>query len=75
MCTRTKLSEINAIADTVRSQFPNSILHGFGVKVASNFDSTDSMAWSIHERKHKRNGNCWRAAQKYADKVTSLQTT
>ena len=70
VCRLNSVERINEIVGAVRNVFWKSELHGFGVKIDSDFDSSDSMAWSIHERKNGRNGNCWLAAQKYHDKVS-----
>ena len=71
VCTRKSRSDVNEIVDAVRSVFWNSWIHGFGVKIGCRFDSGDSMAWSLNQRKNGRNPNCWKAAQEYYDKVVS----
>lgn len=69
VCKLKSVKRINEIVGAVRDVFWKSVLHGFGVKIDSDFDSSDSMAWSLHERKNGRSGNSWLAAQKYHDKV------
>ena len=52
-------------------------LHGFGLKITSLssgrvvqlLHSADSMAWSFHARMHGRNGNDWREAETFCQKI------
>lgn len=56
---------------------PDLRLHGFGVKrtsllnagVREMLDTADSMAWSFAARKEGRNGNDWREAKAFTEKV------
>lgn len=75
VCCRKKTAEINDIYDVVKNVFWDATLHGFGVKTQTKFESSDSMAWSIHERKTGGNPNSWVAAQKYYDKTVSKITS
>lgn len=59
---------------------PDLRLHGFGIKLASLRDeavremleSCDSMAWSFTARREGRDGNDWREAKTYEEKVNNV---
>ena len=77
----------NSNADTVRGVLgailerrPDLQLHGFGLKrtaledpqVVRMLSSSDSMAWSFAARYEGRNGNDWREAKAYEEKIKQL---
>lgn len=81
VCKRnTSPGEIFAVLAAIKRLRPDLRLHGFGVKLTSLADpgvrsmlhSADSLAWSLHARKHGRNPNDWREARVFADKVAAL---
>ncbi len=71
---------IEAIVVAIKAERPDLRLHGFGIKatalsVASVRDrlfSADSMAWSFAARYSGRNGNDWREARAYAEKIDKM---
>lgn len=71
-----KVVEVLAAIKTIR---PDLRVHGFGVKLTSLMHpgvrdylySADSMAWSFSARKQGRDGNSWREAHSFAERVKS----
>jgi hypothetical protein len=67
------------VLSAVHRTRPDLLLHGFGVKqtalmhpgVRDLLFSADSMAWSYAARKQGRDGNSWREAKAFADRVSS----
>ena len=61
----------------IKKERPDLRLHGFGVKltvlnfagVRQRLYSADSMAWSYHARINGRNGNSWKEARSWTDKI------
>jgi hypothetical protein len=61
---------------------PDLLLHGFGVKqtalmhpgVRELLATADSMAWSFAARKQGRDGNSWREAKTFTERVTNIAT-
>ena len=74
-------SAIEAVLSAILAERPDLRLHGFGIKLtALNSDfvmrslfSADSMAWSFSARKQGRNGNDWREAQRFAEKIERIR--
>jgi hypothetical protein len=72
-------STIVEVLRAIRSVRPDLRLHGFGVKttalawadVRDNLYSADSMAWSFAARMEGRDGNDWRNAVKFQDRINS----
>jgi hypothetical protein len=70
-------SSIVQVLKAIKSVRPDLRLHGFGVKttalawaeVRDNLESADSMAWSFAARWDKGNGNDWREAVRFQDKI------
>lgn len=66
-------SAIEAVLLAVKMARPDLLLHGFGLKttslssglVTSLLHTADSMAWSFHARKNRRNANDWREAKRW----------
>lgn len=80
VCKRnTSPREIAAVLRAVKQARPDLRLHGFGVKlsalqsheVRTLLATADSMAWSLSARKNGRDGNSWREAQAFADRVAA----
>lgn len=73
---------IIAVLSAIHHARPDLRLHGFGVKttslthpgVRSLLYSADSMAWSFAARKQGRDGNSWKEAAAFAQRVTALAT-
>lgn len=71
---------IVAVLAAIHRARPDLLLHGFGVKstaldhpgVRDLLYSADSMAWSFAARKQGRDGNSWKEAAAFAQRVTSL---
>jgi hypothetical protein len=70
----------NAIYEVLRAikrERPDLRLHGFGLKTTALADggvydllhTADSMAWSFAARKQGRNGNDWREAKRFEDRI------
>lgn len=61
----------------IKGERPDLRLHGFGLKstalsswiVTELLHTADSMAWSFHARINGRNGNDWREAKSWTDKI------
>jgi hypothetical protein len=68
---------IVAVLEAIRSERPDLLLHGFGVKqtalavgyIRDALHTADSMAWSFAARREGRNANDWREAQAYAERI------
>jgi hypothetical protein len=68
---------IEALLRAIKTERPDIRLHGFGVKltalknaaVRELLDTADSMAWSFSARKQGRNGNDWREAKAFEQKI------
>ncbi len=82
VCKRnTSPREIAAVLRAIKQARPDLRLHGFGVKlsalqsaeVRALLATADSMAWSLNARKNGRDGNSWREAQAFADRVTAAE--
>lgn len=73
-------SAVAAVLGTIKRARPDLRLHGFGLKktalqmadVRDLLYSADSMAWSYHARRNGRNGNDWREARRFADRIESM---
>jgi hypothetical protein len=83
LCCRTDIEEVKAIIKAIQEVSPMG-LHAFGLKITALQDpylsralySADSMAWSLHARKHQiktETGggaqNCWKYALGWAGRV------
>ena len=63
----------------IHRERPDLRLHGFGVKttalqsglIQELLYTADSMAWSFETRKLGRNGNSWKEAKTWADRITT----
>ena len=70
-------SSIVQVLKAIKKFRPDLRLHGFGVKttalaweeVRDNLESADSMAWSFAARWETGNGNDWREAVKFQNKI------
>lgn len=70
---------IAAVLKAILEERPDLRLHGFGVKTTSLADSAvfdrlysaDSMSWSFAARKQGRNGNDWREARAFSDRIVN----
>jgi len=78
VCKRnTNTESVLAILDAVKTERPDLRLHGFGLKtsallnprVSQLLHSSDSMAWSYSARMKGRDGNSWREAKLFDDRV------
>lgn len=66
------------VLTAIKDVRPDLRLHGFGLKttalrhpaITDLLHTADSMAWSYHARKNGRNGNDWREARAWAEKIT-----
>lgn len=64
----------------IKAARPDLLLHGFGVKITSLgselvrklLHTADSMAWSFSARKQGRNGNDWREAVAFANRIATM---
>lgn len=73
-------SAIVEVLQAIKAVRPDLRLHGFGVKttalawqqVRDNLESADSMAWSFAARWERGNGNDWREAAKFEQKINNL---
>ena len=69
--------EVFDVLYTIKQRRPDLLLHGFGLKITALSSSAirfllhtaDSMAWSFHARKHRRNANDWREAATFARRL------
>lgn len=80
ICKRnTNVPVIEGILALIKGARPDLLLHGFGLKttalasgaVLEMLYSADSMAWSFAARKQGRNGNDWREAKAFEEKIAS----
>ncbi|MFD3263135.1 deazapurine DNA modification protein DpdA family protein [Phenylobacterium ferrooxidans] len=70
---------VEDILRAIKTARPDLRLHGFGVKLTSLVNaavrrllfSADSMAWSFSARKQGRDGNDWREARAFLEKVST----
>jgi len=78
VCKRnTSPSSIVEVLKAIKACRPDLRLHGFGVKttalawaeVRDNLESADSMAWSFAARYQKGDGNDWREAIRFQEKI------
>lgn len=68
---------IEGVLLAIHAERPDLRLHGFGLKttalssglVQRLLHTADSMAWSFAARISGRNGNCWREAKAWSDKI------
>lgn len=68
---------IEQVLMAIKKERPDLRLHGFGLKITSLssclvrslLHTADSMAWSFSARKQGRNGNDWREAQAFAERI------
>jgi hypothetical protein len=73
-------SSIVAVLRAIKAERPDLRLHGFGLKktalqladVRDLLYSADSMAWSFSARMNGRNGNDWREAESFANRIGSM---
>ena len=69
--------QVRAVLKAIHHVRPDLRLHGFGVKTTTLIDprvrhllySADSMAWSYAARKQGRNGNDWREAERFRQRI------
>lgn len=72
--------DVVGVLAIIKQARPDLRLHGFGLKstallhpgVRDLLFSADSMAWSYAARKQGRNGNDWREAQRFSDRVSDI---
>lgn len=78
VCKRNAdVDAIEAVLLAIKSERPDLRLHGFGVKttalksviVRDSLYSADSMAWSFAARKEGRDGNSWREAERFVERI------
>lgn len=78
VCKRNaNVEEIEQVLATIHRARPDLRLHGFGVKltalassvVRESLYSADSMAWSYAARMQGRDGNSWREAEAFAQRI------
>jgi GNAT superfamily N-acetyltransferase len=70
---------IEAVLMAIKAVRPDLRLHGFGLKstalsswiVRELLHTADSMAWSYSARKQGRNGNDWREAKRWTERINS----
>lgn len=81
VCKRNgKIGPMLSVVRAIKNARSDLRLHGFGVKITSlgeaeirnAFWSCDSMAWSFAARYEGRNGNDWREAKKFADRIENM---
>jgi hypothetical protein len=80
VCKRnTNVMSIMRVLDAIKFARPDLRLHGFGLKltalaspeVCAELESADSMAWSYSARKQGRNGNDWREAKAFEERIAA----
>lgn len=80
VCKRNgDIGAIESVLLAIKQVRPDLKLHGFGLKttalssglVNQLLETADSMAWSFNARINGRNGNDWREAKVWTDKITS----
>jgi hypothetical protein len=78
VCKRnTDIRQIETILLAIKGARPDLRLHGFGLKttalssgiVQECLESADSMAWSFSARKQGRDGNDWREAKRFIERI------
>jgi hypothetical protein len=78
VCKRNgKPQDVERVLSSIKDARPDLRLHGFGLKttalshmpVRAALHTADSMAWSFHARINKRNGNDWREAKAWTEKI------
>lgn len=81
VCKRNAdVRQIETILSAIKRKRPDLRLHGFGLKITSlasgivqdSLHSADSMAWSFAARKQGRNGNDWREAARWANRINTM---
>lgn len=81
LCKRNgNAAKIEDVLLAIKRRRPDLQLHGFGIKytalysgvVRSLLFSADSMAWSFAARYEGRNGNDWREAKKFEQKIAAM---
>lgn len=68
---------VSAVLLAIKGERPDLLLHGFGLKttaladplIRSLLESADSMAWSFSARIAGRNGNDWREAKTWTERI------
>ncbi|NUB28529.1 DUF7221 family queuine tRNA-ribosyltransferase-like protein [Azospirillum brasilense] len=73
-------SSIEEVLLAIKRERPDLLLHGFGVKttalqsglVRDLLHTADSMAWSFAARKQGRDGNSWKEAARFADRIETM---
>jgi hypothetical protein len=68
---------IESVLLAIHGERPDLRLHGFGLKstalasglVTHLLETADSMAWSFAARMGGRNGNCWKEAMRWTDRI------
>lgn len=81
VCKRNSTPDsVFQVLSAIKSVRPDLNLHGFGLKITALkascirelLFSADSMAWSYHARMHGRDGNDWREAKKFEERIFEL---
>lgn len=81
ICKRNSNADtVEGVLNTILGRRPDLRLHGFGLKrtalenpeVVRMLTSSDSMAWSFAARYEGRNGNDWREAKAYEEKILQI---
>lgn len=81
VCKRnTDPRAVEAVLVAIKRERPDLRLHGFGLKTTALADpvirallySADSMAWSFAARKQGRNGNDWREAAAFVERIETM---
>jgi len=82
VCKRnSNIASIEQVLLAIKAERPDLRLHGFGVKttalssglVRELLYTADSMAWSFAARYERRNGNDWREAKTFEDRINTMQ--
>jgi len=82
VCKRnSNASSIEAVLTAIHDERPDLRLHGFGVKITSLMSglvrmllhTADSMAWSFAARMNGRNGNDWREAMAFVNRIERME--
>ena len=80
VCKRNgNIAAIEAVLLAINKERPDLRLHGFGLKttalssglVQELLATADSMAWSFHARMNGRDGNSWKEARAWAERMAS----
>lgn len=78
VCKRnTSVAEIEDVLCAIKEVRPDIRIHGFGIKttaltssiVRGSLYSSDSMAWSYAARKQGRDGNSWKEARRFMQRI------